>query len=552
MAILRLAPDLTNAPPPNGLPVTRRSRISGVPLREPGAKLPAVEPTSCVFELAQEVRLLPVELAEVHWLVRQVSETGVDRTLGARAALRLRLRRDASVAWKDVALDPLVLFAPPRDGLGYEIVENLLARQVGLAVRDGTHRSVKTVWSRQGPGARLMGFDEPDALLPSSPRTFDGFRFLREYFALPERFLFFELRGFQEALAACENQVIELVVGLGETLHRLEQDSSRLEQQVNVSCLELFCAPAVNLFPKTFSQVVDPTRFAEFHVVPDANRPLDFEVHTLVDVEGFGDSSPQGRRFLPFFETHYRQKQTSAFFTLSRQPRMLTEAERRQNVEVPYVGSEVFLSLVDREQAPFAGSLQQLVLTARCTNRHLPILLAEGRGSWQLEGAVKAGVTVLTGPTVPSFQPVDGEYAWQLLGALSTNYCTLVDPPQGGAAALRELLDLYAGPRSDWGRRHVEALRRVQAIPIQRPLFARVGEGLYPRISAIGRGLEITLEFEETAYLDHRLFLLGAVLEQFFARYVSLQSFTETVLKTWPDNRERMRWPPRTGLRPGA
>ena len=44
------------------------------------------------------------------------------------------------------------------------------------------------------------------------------------------------------------------------------------------------------------------------------------------------------------------------------------------------------------------------------------------------------------------------------------------------------------------------------------------------------------------------MFLLAAVLEQFFSRYVSINSFTETVLKT-PARGEIKRWPARIGRR---
>ena len=52
-----------------------------------------------------------------------------------------------------------------------------------------------------------------------------------------------------------------------------------------------------------------------------------------------------------------------------------------------------------------------------------------------------------------------------------------------------------------------------------------------------------------SAFEGTGVFLLGTVLEQFFARYVSLNSFTETVLRT-VDRGEVKRWPIRIGLRP--
>jgi type VI secretion system protein ImpG len=45
------------------------------------------------------------------------------------------------------------------------------------------------------------------------------------------------------------------------------------------------------------------------------------------------------------------------------------------------------------------------------------------------------------------------------------------------------------------------------------------------------------------------VFLLGAVLERFFSKYVSINSFTETALKT-VQRGEIARWPARIGRRP--
>jgi len=65
------------------------------------------------------------------------------------------------------------------------------------------------------------------------------------------------------------------------------------------------------------------------------------------------------------------------------------------------------------------------------------------------------------------------------------------------------------------------------------------------------RGLELTLECDETAFEGTSVFLLGLVLDQFFSKYVSLNSFTETVLRT-SQRGQVMRWPARLGRRPSA
>ena len=70
-----------------------------------------------------------------------------------------------------------------------------------------------------------------------------------------------------------------------------------------------------------------------------------------------------------------------------------------------------------------------------------------------------------------------------------------------------------------------------------------------PGPTSFGRGLEVTVTCDDAAFEGTGAFLLGAVLERFFAKYVSINSFTETVLRT-VQRGEVMRWRPTAGLRP--
>jgi type VI secretion system protein ImpG len=64
---------------------------------------------------------------------------------------------------------------------------------------------------------------------------------------------------------------------------------------------------------------------------------------------------------------------------------------------------------------------------------------------------------------------------------------------------------------------------------------------------AFGRGIELTVMLDDAAFEGTGAFLLGAVLDRFFAQYVSLNSFTETVVRTVARG-DIMRWPARGGL----
>ena len=135
-----------------------------------------------------------------------------------------------------------------------------------------------------------------------------------------------------------------------------------------------------------------------------------------------------------------------------------------------------------------------------------------------------------------------GETPWRLASHLALNYLSLIDGPEDeGAAALRELLQLYAASAEAAVAHQVEGLRSVAS----RPVVDRLP---IPGPIAFGRGLEIDLTFDESAFDRGAAFALGGVLEAFLRRHVALNSFTRTVVRTVARG-EIMRWPARLGQR---
>jgi type VI secretion system protein ImpG len=125
---------------------------------------------------------------------------------------------------------------------------------------------------------------------------------------------------------------------------------------------------------------------------------------------------------------------------------------------------------------------------------------------------------------------------------LSLNYLSIADSADGrGAAALRDLLSLYADMRDAAVQKQIEGIHSIASKTITRRLPT---EGLV----TYGRGLEIELTCDDSAYEGTGTFLLGAVLDEFFTRHASINSFTETVVRTL-DRGEVMRWPARLGRR---
>lgn len=531
MAIVQLQPDLADPALDAGYRVPRGAALRSV--------LGKDDATACEYRSAHEVTLWPVELTQARLFTHGGSIEGVAERLpsSVRAGLRLRLRTTNDAPFSALAMDRLVLHLRGGDELPGRIYEKLVGAVEGVLVLPG---------SRPGSCLRLpktalqpRGFAEDDALLPSGQRNFQGYRLLQEYFAFAQRFLFVELRGLGPAIRACAEQEIEIVV-------LLAQGDARLEQVLDASNIALDCTPAVNLFQRRADRIDLGTDRAEYHVLADRTRPMDFEVHQVARVTGYGSGAEAEQAFQPMYAARDPAAAGSAeqaYYQVRREPRVLSQRQRQRGPRSSYIGSETYISLVDAREAPYRHDLRQLGLELWCTNRDLPLSLPLGVGKTDFileQGGPVRAVRVLGGPSQPFPSFAEGGNAWRLVNQLSLNYLSLVDTdPEQGARALRELLALYCHPLDVAGARQVEGVRSVAARKVTRRLPA-------PGPIAFGRGLEITVTMDDAAFEGAGAFVLGAVLSHFFAQYVSLNAFTETVVRTIGRG-EIMRWPARGG-----
>ena len=397
-------------------------------------------------------------------------------------------------------------------------------------------------WHHFLPASNLqpVGYSDEQALLPVNLRSFQGYRLLQEYFAFPQRFLFLDIHGLGPVVQKHSGDELEIVLlfSRGETM---------LENVVDRANFSLFCAPAINLFPKRADRIHLTDNTYEYHVVPDRTRPMDFEVFEVTAVTGYGVGSDSEQSFLPFYAAfHADSEGRPGYFTLQREPRLLSVEQKRVGTRSSYIGSEVFLSLVDPEEAPYSSDLRQLAISTLCTNRDLVLQmpLGSGKTDFTLDAAAPLeAIHCIKGPSRPYSPLWDGALAWQFVSHLSLNYLSLMNNSEHeGAGALREMLELYAMTADTGVKKQIEGVRKLSVKPI-------IGRLPTPGPITHGRGLEIELQLEELSFQGNSGFLFGSVMEQFFTRYVSMNSFTETVLSSI-ERGEIMRWRPRCGTRP--
>ena len=506
--------------------------------------------THCAFRSAHAVTLWPVELVNVQYFsyAPDLPMLRLPQAQGTRGGLRIRLRCGGGVSFRQLGMDRLAFYISAPDDLAFRLHELLLGAPAGTLVHGdpGTATTPAAQW-RGAESVRGLGFAADQALLPESLRAFSGYRLLQEAAALPQRLLFFEVTDLAERLARVGGSEVELVVFL-------QRGDAALEALVDAHSLSLYCTPAINLFHKRLDRIQLGTGSWDYHVVPDRTRPMDYEVHSIAAVTGFGTGRVAQQEFLPLYASYHEaappaEGEARGFYTVRREPRLLSARQQQNGPRSSYIGEEVYLALVDPRHGPYREDVRQLSVSAWVSNRDLPTLLprgspgADNAAQWRLEspGPV-ARVDVLRGPTRPVTRRPVGELGWSLVSHLTLNHLSLVgETPQHAAAALRTMLGLYAPPEDTaWARQiqgihGVEARSVVRRLPFKGPL-------------SFGAGIEIVLELDELAFQGSSAFLFASVLERFFARHAAINSFTQLTLRT-PQRGEVMRWPPRIGLR---
>jgi type VI secretion system protein ImpG len=526
MGVVHFEPDPREPGPEEGFLLER-----GTALRSQGDETP------CQFRIAHDVRFWPLKISDSRYYTRTIGELGLPGSLEAKAAVMIRLQITADKKFKELKLDRLPFFIRGGDEIPIWVYEQIFARGSHVIVQppkgQGQFREILP-----GSTIRRVGFLEGEALLPRSPRSFEGYRLLKEYFACPQRFLFFELTGLASAVQQCDGDKLDIVIAL-------RTAEPKLDNRIDANSFALFCTPVINLFPKRLDPILISDRFAEFHIVAERTRPIDYEIFQIQQVAGILAKVNEEQRFEPFYQARDSEGLLGAYYTVHRAPRVLTAKEKKFGAVSSYAGSEVFISLVDAKAAPYRRQLSQLNITALCTNRHLPIQLPISVGDTDLATELYspvASIRWVAVPSLPMASTAEGDPSWRTINHLSLNYLSLLDAKEGdGAVALRDLLKLYVNSNDVFALRQIEGIRSVVATPIVR------------RVASAGpltfaRGLEIKVIMDEEAFEGSGIFPLGAVLAEFFARYVSINSFTETVIVSQRRG-EIMRWPSLIGRR---
>ncbi len=485
-----------------------------------------VEGVRCRFRTCYDVRLWPLEVASVD--VVPPPSLGALLPADARSALRIRLRATGGAKLEELAIGRLTFYLDAAPALSDALYRMFARDAVGVLVQRG---SAKPAFLG-ADAVRPMGFARDESLLSYPLESFPGYRLLQEFFAFDAKFNFVELSGLP-------TQPVGPHPHLDVTL-LMREPLQEITVRPAPENLRLGCTPAVNLFSHTADPVAVNELSVEYPVVPDARAPLSYEVHSIASVTSAVPGSLEIRNYQPFYGLRHGAAldEGDAFWHLA----------RRQSQRKDDIGTDVFLSTVDRSFAVTKPETEVLTVRTLCTNRDLPPRLPFGDpADFQIEARAEiASIRCLSKPTAPIRAPLGAGSRWRLVSHLALNHLSLSDVTVSNTTAteqpqalhaLREILKLYDFADTAVMRQRIAALSGLRA----RRVVRRVGP------AAFARGVEVELRFDEDAFPGGGAFLFASVLERFLGMYTSINSFTQTVARPRQGEGILKRWPPRAG-----
>jgi type VI secretion system protein ImpG len=399
------------------------------------------------------------------------------------------------------------------------------------------------------------GFGNDDELMPFPANAFPGYRLLREFFALPEKFLFYDIKldSTIERFPPTKNIVVRFY------LETMPENPSGIHRDF----FALGCTPVVNLFTKRAEPQKTRPGYHEYRIICENGKPECFEVYTVDKVEATDLITGVRSIVEPFYSFRHALQPEVPFYWFTRRDKtteqasanireFTTDKERAEDTS-RHTADEVFLELCTLDYTRVTPENQSISITLTCTNRNMVkeiSLQEEGRTDFTAVDVPYFGpIKVITLQRDPIRTPLgrEDEYwtgsdssrqwrgaYWRLISHLSLNYLSL---KTGGIKSLQALLQLYDIKGESKNENVILGLTGLEVRPVNRLIKGALCQGV---------GIELSInpeQFKETSF-----YLLTAVLDRFFAQYVTINSFSQLTVVDNTERKNRLKqWPIRLG-----
>jgi type VI secretion system protein ImpG len=481
----------------------------------------------CYFKVCYDTEILPTRINSAKLIDYYQSAPRLPQTFGAPLEiLALELECLASdMQFSKLAPNNLRFFIKGGAHIVYKIYELIFNNVLAIGLANSEH-DTKAVFLNN-KDLKQVGFSPNEAMLPCPPQSFPAYRLLSEFFTFPEKFLFFDLVNLgAEKFSTIGNKLF--------LYFYLRQPHYDLRPHLSATNFAQGCSPVINLFPHRAEPVTLSNTQVEYPVIADLRRPDLFEVYTINKVTAI---SPEGEEIdcQPFYGlTHGKSSEHKIFWHAIRRDAV-------RNGSQDNIGTELSLIISDINGETLAGDDWTLGISTTCSNHNLPRQLFLGNVTPRLQFANEsvsvADITWQIPPTAPTKPPLKADNQWRLVSHLTLNHIGLMAED---GSAIRELLKVYDFTEKPEMQMMVEGIVGIKTSQTTARLPNK-------QFNSFANGIEITVDVQESHFPQNQILLFGSVLNSFFARYCTINSFIKLVITTNNFSKVLHQWPPHTG-----
>ena len=514
---------------------------------------------SCPFSVTKTTEILPLRIEKatytdsIGYLPNTLPALKQSSSKKVQSALRLDFSLSVPGACSEMLPDELSIFLGTELSKSSSLLFLLASECVGVVCH--SYENPKQWFYPLPTTPEHRGFREDEALSFNLDKSVSAFRIMQEYSRLPEKFLFISQKNIKQAVQQAEKK--GHLPKVPEHLEEIVNDKGvnkkiityrkryfslsflfsnkipELTELIGVDDFSVNAVPVVNLFRKKSSRFPVNIQDQEHHVVIDRTQPLNYEVYAIEQVKGFDTNNLQTIVFSPMYKAPdiglFPEAQTQhAYFSARRADRVPSENSAKNGFRSSYLGSEVFLSLANNQNYAFNSNVQHLSVDAWCTSRDLPLIMPrDGESDFLIEGFLPVkSIKLISKLTRPQEAVSEDRTLWSFLNQLSLNYLSLLNTDKEDApVALKELLTVFVSSESDLLKKQIESITQVETSIINK-VVRHYG------VAAPIRGINITITLDEAQLGGVHPFLFGSVLNHYFRRLVSINSFVQLRIDT--------------------
>ncbi len=268
----------------------------------------------CRFRTTYPVTLWPLELNAAQLVAQPFTHDLIQDNKNYASCLRLNLQtKKSKLALTDLPLKSLRFYINAEAQQAYDLYELLFNDLQAIVVAAPTADTPAITLPLDS--IKAVGFGEEEGLLSYPPNSFIGYRLLSEYFAFPQKFLFFELTNLDRLLDYPFQQSLEIQLYFSKT-------NSLLEKGVNAKTFALGCTPIINLFEQSAEPIHFDHTQTEYHIIADSNRlPESIEIYSINNVSAHAPDHAT-INYQPFYGLKHDLdgQQANPYWFLSRRP----------------------------------------------------------------------------------------------------------------------------------------------------------------------------------------------------------------------------------------